>query len=151
MGRAFRVIVVQRPDFSHNYVLLALERYRFSRTVQRISNLKRNRKILRRRLWRILKRTGEGWFRVNPDGSIKQVNRQMIKILAAHSLKQIQMHWSKGFSIEGQRQLVSIERLDGRKVWLDIELFPDNTGRMADVTKRMEAEVHLNFWHITTP
>ena len=125
--------------------LLALERYRFSRLVQRISNLKRNRKILRRRLWRILKRTGEGWFRVNPDGSIKQVNRQMIKILAAHSLKQVQAHWPKGFSIEGQRQLVSIERLDGRKVWLDIELFPDSTGRMADVTKRMEAEVHLNF------
>jgi len=125
--------------------LLALERYRLSRLIQRISHLKQNRKTLRRRLWRMLKRTGEGWFRFNSDGSIKQVNRQMMKILAAHSEEQIRANWPNGFNIDGQRQLVSIERLDGRKVWLDIELFNDNTGRIADVTKRMEAEVHLNF------
>ncbi|MCK7459882.1 EAL domain-containing protein [Idiomarina aminovorans] len=125
--------------------LLALERYRLSRLIRRISNLERNRKFLRRRSWRFLRRTGEGWFRVNADGSIKQINRQMINILAAHSLEQIQAHWPQGFKINGARQLVATERLDGRKVWLDIELFSDNTGRIADVTKRMEAEVHLNF------
>ena len=125
--------------------LLALERYRLSRLMQRISHLKQNRKALRRRLWRLLKRTGEGWFQMNSDGSIKQVNRQMMRILAAHSEEQIRANWPNGFNIDGQRQLVSIERLDGRKVWLDIELFTDNTGRIADVTKRMEAEVHLNF------
>ena len=93
----------------------------------------------------MLQRTGEGWFRLNDDGSFKQVNQQMLTILAAHSLDQLKAHWPKGFVIEGKRQLTSVDRLDGRKIWLDVEYFGDNTGRISDVTKRMEAEIHLDF------
>lgn len=125
--------------------LLALERHRLNRLMRRIVGLKKNRKTLRRRLWQLLQRTGEGWFRLNDDGSFKQVNQQMLTILAAHSLDQVKAHWSKGFVIDGKRQLTSVDRLDGRKIWLDVEYFGDNTGRISDVTKRMEAEIHLDF------
>lgn len=125
--------------------LLAMERHRLNRLMRRVSGLKKNRKTLRRRLWQLLQRSSEGWFRMNSDGSFKQVNQQMLTMLAANSLHQIKAQWPAGFDMDGRRQLTPIERLDGRKVWLDIELFGDNTGRINDVTQRVEAEIHLDF------
>lgn len=129
------------------------------RQTRRIDSIKAIKQRYQSAYWQLLGRSGEGWFELNSDHTWRRANQQFLKQLGLPRFEVLRRHWPKvndvfgaqarawsdGQRKESWRHLESVERFDGKTIWLDVEIFNDGTGRALDVTQRVEAEMHLNF------
>lgn len=132
-------------------VLLRLER--------RIGSLVDMKNYYRDAYWRFLNRSNEGWFELDRHHKWRRVSKQFLSILGFTSADFLRRHWPRVDMLFGEQSvtwldegraeswqhLASVERLDGKTLWLQVEIFNDGRGRILDVTQQVEAEMHLNF------
>lgn len=130
-----------------------------ARLERRINSLKAMKNFYRDGYWRFLTRSNEGWFELNEKQQWRRVSRQFLKIMGINHADVLRRHWSTVDTLFGEQaktwndknrtesweHLTSVERLDGKTIWLQIEIFNDGRGRILEVTQQVEAEMHLNF------
>lgn len=106
-----------------------------------------------------ISRTHEGWFCLQSNNEWQVVNQRFTELLGAKTATALRTQWPTVTHLFGQqasawqnlatssswRQLSSVERMDGKTLWLDVEIYSDGQGRALDVTQQVEAEAHLNF------
>ncbi|MGM0526487.1 MAG: EAL domain-containing protein [Pseudomonadota bacterium] len=125
----------------------------------RINSLKAMKKYYRDGYWRFLNRSGEGWFELTDSHQWRRVSKRFLSILGLPSSEFLHRHWPTANMLFGEqavtwkdeqrqeswRHLTSLERMDGKTIWLEVEIFSDGRGRIQEVTQQVEAEMHLNF------
>lgn len=149
-------------------IVSVLELQRGQRLWRRWRGLRQRARQLRQQLQRLFKESGEGWFRADTQGQWQSVNPPLLSILKARSRRELMQFMPAMTSLLGEHEgrfdlilsqlkqgqqwqhIVAIKRRDGSQIWLDLRLFmlPDERGiggRCTDVTKRIEAEIHLDF------
>lgn len=126
---------------------------------RRIGSLRRMKDYYRDAYWRFINRSNEGWFELDADHHWRRVSKRFLAILGLNNADFLRRHWPTADALfnsqcttwnEPQRQeswqhLQSVERIDGKTIWLQIEIFADGRGRILEVTEQVEAEMHLNF------
>lgn len=130
-----------------------------ARLERRISSLSAMKNFYRDAYWRFLGRSNEGWFELDAKQHWRRVSRQFLQIMGINRADVLRRHWPTIVDLfgaqastwsdknrqESWQQLTSVERLDGKTIWLQLEIFSDGRGRILEVTQQVEAEMHLNF------